>query len=170
MPISHTMKNHLLKMLYRSPLWHFVPLMHGLHKISKGVLWCLAPRCNSGSFKFCELQCGLSVVWTCLFSTPHSCSYWLRSGEFGVQINTFNSLSCNSNHSCTLFTGCIILLKEAFFPIQYAMVMKGCTLLDAKNSISQQNIAQSIMLLPKAFLHPLVHSVAIPSPCSRLSI
>ncbi|KAF7651609.1 hypothetical protein LDENG_00107270 [Lucifuga dentata] len=54
---------------------------------------------SSRSFKSCKLRGGASMDWTCLSSTSHRRSIRLRSGEFGGQVNTLNSLSCSSNHS-----------------------------------------------------------------------
>jgi len=53
--------------------------------------------------KSCKLWGGASMDRTCLFSTSHRCSFGLRSGEFGGQVNTSNSLLCSSNHSWTFF-------------------------------------------------------------------
>ena len=48
--------------------------------------------------KSCKLRGGTSMDWTCLSSTSNRCSVWLRSGVFGGQVNTSNSLLCSSNH------------------------------------------------------------------------
>ena len=47
---------------------------------------------SSRSFKSCKLRGGASVDWTCLTCTSHRCSIGLRSGKFGGQVNSSNSL------------------------------------------------------------------------------
>lgn len=37
---------------------------------------------STGYFKFCKLQGGISMDWTCLFSSSHRCCIELRSGEY----------------------------------------------------------------------------------------
>ena len=70
---------------------------------------------GSRSFRSCKLWGGASMDWTCLSNTSHRSSTGLRSGEFGGQVNTSNSLLCSSNHldHFCFVPWHIILLREA---------------------------------------------------------
>lgn len=118
---------------------------------SEGVLLYLAPR----SFKSCKFWGGSSMDQTCLSRTSHRFSISLRSGEFGGQEYTLNSLSCSSNNS---WTSCEVVLLWHFSIIITMNFFRNYT----HTHISQPWVLMTLSLVHHLFfLGPLFYSVLI---------